>query len=117
MALQDDLLSIEHELWTGGADAYRRNLDRDCLIGFTEMAGLSSREEVAGMAEGAERWRDVQTEVEGLLQPTDDVAVLTYRVSAVRGDADRYRALISSAYVRRDGDWKMMFHQQTPLPA
>jgi hypothetical protein len=23
---------------------------------------------------------------------------------------------VSSGYVKRDGDWRMMFHQQTPLP-
>jgi hypothetical protein len=115
MSLKDDLLSIEHELWTGDAEAYRQNLDRDCLIAFTEMAGVSKRDEVAGTVEGTPRWRDIDIEVEGVLQPTDDVALLTYRARAVRGENERYGALISSGYVRRDGAWKMMFHQQTPL--
>ena len=115
MALKDELLSIEKELWTGDAGAYRQNLDEHCLVAFTEMAGVSKREEVAGMVEGGPRWRDLELEVEGLLQPTDEVAILSYRASAVR-EGDRYRALVSSGYVRRGGAWKMMFHQQTPLP-
>lgn len=63
MGLKSDLLSIERELWTGGADAY-------------------------------------------------------HRARAVRGegeDEERYHARVSSGYVDRDGQWKMAFHQQTPL--
>lgn len=63
-----------------------------------------------------ERWRGLEIQVEGLLRPTEGVAMLTYRAEASRGDGDRYRALASSGYVLRDGGWKMMFHQQTPLP-
>jgi hypothetical protein len=33
----------------------------------------------------------------------------------VRPEGERYRALVSSGYVKRNGSWKMMFHQQTPL--
>lgn len=38
--LKDELLGIERELWTGGADAYLENLDDDCLVVFTEMVGV-----------------------------------------------------------------------------
>ena len=115
MPVENDLISIEKKLWTGGSEIYRKNLDDNCLLAFMRMAGVSSREEVAGTVEDADRWRDLDMEVEGVLQPTPDVALLTYRASAVRGEGDRYEALVSSAYVRRDGAWKLMFHQQTPL--
>jgi hypothetical protein len=121
MALEKELLSIEQSLWKGGVDAYRRALDDDCLVAFVQQAGVSSREEVAGTVEGAPRWKDLEMQVEGLLQPTPDIAILTYRASAVRGEGDeggeeqRYRALISSGYVKRHDAWKLMFHQQTPL--
>ena len=48
-----------------------------------------------------------------MLQPTSYLAILTYRARAVRGDTERYQALVSSVYVRRDGAWKLAFHQQT----
>lgn len=115
MSLQNELISIEQKLWTGGPETYRKNLDDNCLIAFTKMAGLLSRDTVASTVEGADRWRDLDVQVEGVVQPTPDVALLTYRASAVRGEGDRYEALVSSAYVRRDGAWKMIFHQQTPL--
>ena len=117
MDLKDDLLAIEQRLWTGGGEEYRRHLDDECAIAFTEMAGVFSREQVAGTVEGPDRWRDVEMSLQGLVRPTNDVAVLTYRASAVRGNEERYSALVSSGYVRRDGEWRMMFHQQTPLSA
>jgi hypothetical protein len=114
MTLEKDLLKKEESLWSGGATEYRHTLDGDCLIAFTEMAGVQSRDKIADMAGEGARWRDVDIEVEGFLQPTDDVTILTYHVSAVRGN-EPYEARVSSGYVKRDGDWRMMFHQQTPL--
>jgi hypothetical protein len=115
MPLQQDLLDIEERLWTGGADAYRKHVDTECLIAFTQMAGVMTREEVAASVEAGPRWQDLDLHAEGMVRPADDVAVLTYWASAVRGQGERYRALVSSAYVRRDGRWKLTFHQQTPL--
>lgn len=117
MALQDELLAIERKLWSSGAAPYREHLDDECLVAFTEMAGVSSREDIAASVEGGERWRELGIEMQGLVQPTTEVAILTYEATAVRGeDGERYRALVSSGYVMRDGAWKMVFHQQTPLP-
>jgi hypothetical protein len=70
---------------------------------------------VAKSVTDGERWRDVQMDVEGLLAPSDNIALLTYRASAVRGADEKYRALVSSGYVKRNGSWKLAFHQQTPL--
>lgn len=116
MAVQDELLSIEERLWTGGPEAYRENVDDECLVGFTEMAGVMTRDEIARSVEEGSRWRDLEIEVAGLLRPADGVVFLTYRAGALRGGDDRYRALVSSGYVRRDDGWKLTFHQQTPLP-
>lgn len=113
MNLQKELLAMEETLWSGGASEYRRALDSDCLVAFTEMAGVQSRDEIADMA-GKGRWRDVDIDVEGFLRPTNDVTILTYHVTAMRGD-EPYNARVSSAYVKRNGEWRMMFHQQTPL--
>lgn len=115
MALRDDLLEIERELWSASAEAYHRYLDDECLVAFPEMAGVFTREQIAGSVEDSERWRDLEIEPEGLLRPLDDLAILTYRAGARRGEGERYRALVSSGYARRDGEWKMVFHQQTPL--
>lgn len=102
MSLKDEVVAIERQLWTGGAGACLENLDAECPTAFTEMSGAMSREEVAGSADSAPRWRDVEIDVQGVLQPNDDLALLTYRASAARGEGERFRALISSAYVRRE---------------
>jgi hypothetical protein len=115
MNVRDDLLAMERQLWSGGKAEYRRTLDESCLLAFTEMAGVSGRDEIAEQA-GASRWHDLEIRVEGFLQPTNDVVLLTYRARAARGDkGEPYEALVSSGYVRRNGGWKLMFHQQTPL--
>lgn len=116
MSLQDDLLALERRLWTEGPAAYHENLDPECLVAFTGHAGVMPREQIAGSVGDGPRWRDLEIEPQGLVQPTGDVALLTYRARAVRGsEGETYRALVSSAYARRDGGWRMVFHQQTPL--
>ncbi|MBW3608876.1 MAG: nuclear transport factor 2 family protein [Actinobacteria bacterium] len=42
-----------------------------------------------------------------------DGGLVVYGVVAEREGAT-YSALVSSAYVRRDGAWRLVFHQQTP---
>jgi hypothetical protein len=85
MALQDELISIEKELWTGGEENYLENLDADCLVAFAKMAGVQRREPVAKSVKG-DRWRDLEMEVEGMLAPSEDIAFLTYRARALRGE-------------------------------
>lgn len=118
MSTKSELLPIERSLWTDGPEAYRRNVDERCLVAFTEMAGVSSRDEIAATVTDGPRWRDLEIEVEGLVEPAPDVAVITYEARAVQGedgDERRYHALVSSGYVRREDGWKLVFHQQTPL--
>lgn len=114
MELRDDLMQMEKKLWSGGQAEYRDTLDKDCLVAFTEMAGISSRDEIASQAD-ARRFHDVDIDVDAMLRPTDDVAILTYHVHAMREKNVPYEAVVSSGYVRRAGAWKMMFHQHTPL--
>src|SRR5262245_27416166 len=114
MAVRDDLLAIERRLWSGGPSEYRGSLDTQCLIAFTEMAGVTGREDIAAQAD-PERWRDVDIKVEGFLQPTEAIAILTYRARATHTDGIPYEARVSSGYVKRSGGWKLMFHQQMRL--
>lgn len=108
------LLEVERKLWLGSAGEYRGALDDDCLVAFASMAGVESRDAIADQAD-AQRWQQIDMEVEGYLEPTEDVALLTYRANAVRGNGEPYVARVSSGYVHRDGGWKLMFHAQTPL--
>jgi hypothetical protein len=115
MKLERQLLAMERQFWTGGAEFYRAHLDDRCLVAFAEMAGVMSNEQVAATVKGDNRWRDIDIEQKGFLRPEPDIAMLTYHVRGRRADDRPYRALVSSAYVKRNGDWKMTFHQQTPM--
>ena len=115
MALEQDLLKLERGFWTEGGDYYREHVDEECLVAFTEMAGVHSNEEIAGMNPGAGNWKNVELDEKGFVQLSDESVVLTYEVNAKRTTGEPYKALVSTGYVKRDGDWKMAFHQQTPL--
>src|SRR4029453_14713252 len=114
MTIDHDLLALEKKFWQGDQDFYRKNLDDKCLVVFTEMAGLMKNEDIAKMAEG-QQWRDLKMEEKGLVELADGAAVLSYQIDAKRKDGKPHKALVSSGYVKRNGAWKMAFHQQTPL--
>lgn len=113
-AISDELLDIEKGFWTGDKAYYEKHVDRDCLVAFTEMAGVLSNADLAATVKKGNRWRDVEMKIVGMVAPFENVAILTYAASAVRGDGERYSALVTSGYARRADEWKLMFHAQTP---
>jgi len=116
MPLVDELVSLEKALRTGGAEAYRKHLAEECLLTFTIMAGLFTREQVLEMIAQTERWTDPEIEVQGLIQPKSEMVIFTYKARATRNGEGAYRALVSSGYILKGEEWKLVFHQQTPLP-
>jgi len=116
MQLQQDLITLEKQFWGGDADFYRRNLDEECLTAFADIAGVRGKEEIAGMVEkDRPRWRNLKIDQKGFIALDRDTAILTYEANADRANGEHYHALVSSGYVKRDGEWKLAFHQQTPL--
>ncbi len=114
-AIPKELLAIERQFWTGDENFYRENVDKTCLIAFTEMTGVMKNSDIAETVGAGNRWNRLEIEERGFLQPAGDVALLTYEARAERADGQPYRALVSTGYVRRGEGWKMMFHAQTPL--
>jgi uncharacterized protein (TIGR02246 family) len=43
-----------------------------------------------------------------------NAALITYRAKAQRASQPEYEAVMSSVYVRRDGRWLLLLHQQSP---
>ena len=115
--LEQDLIALERKFWTGDADFYRRHLDEKCLTVFKGLAGVFSREDIAIQARNGRNWASFQITEKGFVQPSEDFVILSDEMSGERDDGEPHRALASSGYVRRYGDWKMSFHQQTPLDA
>jgi hypothetical protein len=42
-----------------------------------------------------------------------DAGVVAYSVAALREGQAPFSAVLSSTFVRRDGEWKLAFHQQS----
>jgi hypothetical protein len=117
MALDQDLLTLEKGFWTEGGDYYRDHVDDECLVAFEGMAGVHSNEEIAGMNPGAGNWTGARLEEKGLIKTSEDSVILTYEARATKKDGTPHHALCSTGYVKHDGEWKMVFHQQTPIGA
>jgi hypothetical protein len=115
VALREELLTLEKRFWTGDATYYRQNLDDSCMIAFTEMTGVFEKDDIAATIKSGSRWRNVAISLKGILGPAPGIALITYHADATRESGEPYAALVSSGYVRRDGTWKLAFHQHTPL--
>ena len=117
--LQDELFAIEEGFWLGGRDHFLEHVDERCLLAFPqagEMHGVRTREEVAATASTQPgRWRDLKVSDRHLLRLADGAAVISYRADVLRFDGEPYAAMVSSAYVKRDGGWKLAFHQHSPV--
>lgn len=113
----DDLYAIEEGFWLRGEDHFLAHVDDRCLLAFPQMAemhGILDRQKVAATATTPNRWRDLTMRNRQCLS-LGDVAIISYRADARRADGQPYAALISSAYVDRDGHWKLAFHQHSPI--
>ena len=118
MSLEDDLYAIEQGFWLEGEQYFLDHLDERCMLAFPqmgEMHGVHSRERVAATATSSNRWKDLRMADRGLIQPADEVAIISYRAEVKRADGLPYEALIGSAYVRRSNGWKLAFHQHSPI--
>jgi hypothetical protein len=119
VAFDKQLMEIERKLWSNDAVFYQDKLIEEALLVFPEIGVITRDMAVdAILAENAEgrRWAEVQFNEVHRLQLAEDVTLLTYRVAA-RWEHEKSKslALASSVYIKRDGVWKLAFHQQTPL--
>ena len=119
MPLQDLLLQIERELWRSNGRLYRNHLHDNAVLVFGEtgvMDKASALNAIEQQRGRGRRWEDVSFSDARAVEFTDDAAMLTYRADARKvEDGSPYAALASSLYTKHAGQWKLAFHQQTPL--
>ncbi len=108
------LVRLEERFWRADARFYRENLSENCLM-ILPGVGVLSREAAIEGIENGPRWAAVDITEARITELAHGAMVLTYRALATReGRGVPYEALVSSAYVERDGGWKLAFHHQTP---
>lgn len=82
---------------------------------FPAPVGVLTKDRVVAEIGAAPPWSSFRIEDPRVVRLTDHSAILTYRASAQREGQPVYSALMCSAYVERNGSWRLAFHQQTPL--
>ena len=120
--VRDAVIAIERQAWEAFKNKdgafYRRTLTADASYVGTN--GVSSREQIAGIAEG------LACKVDGYVLRNEqvhsiaaDVALLTLRATSDLTCGTRSihsDAWVSTVFVRDGGEWKISFHQETDIP-
>lgn len=115
--LEKQLLSTELEGWQSlaagrAAEHYRERLAPNAVMAFP--FGTMTRREAIEAMEAAPPWSTFRLSDPQVVQIGSDAGVLVYRVQAQRTGDPPYAAIVSSTFVRQDGEWLLAFHQQTP---
>lgn len=116
MSLREQLLEMETRFWEAAGDPgfYRDHFATDGLMALP--VGIMTKDEVVAAMDGAEEWAEFTIEDPHLVEVGNGVAALVYRTDASRDSStENYRALVTSVYVDRGGDWTLVLHQQTPI--
>ena len=115
------LVDLERTGWkalcTDGESAaafYDDVLAREVLMLLPGGLVIDDRAAVVDAMRGAS-WSSVELDDVRVMALGEDCTLVAYRAVARRPDGGEYAALFNSTYVRRDGDWKLAVHQQTPM--
>lgn len=111
------MLSTELEGWQSlaagrAAQHYRERLAPNAVMAFP--FGTMTRQEAIEAMAAAAPWLTFQLDDPQAMEIGADAGVLVYRVQAQRTGDPPYTAIVSSTFVREDGEWLLAFHQQTP---
>lgn len=117
MNLVQELSRIERALWTNDVEVYGRTFLPEAVIIFPEIGRIdlgfaldALREENAA----SHRWAEVDLQDVRVLTIAPDVTLLHYEVTARWNcEQEAETALCATLYVKRDGAWRVAFHQQT----
>ena len=100
-------------MWMIWKKPARHMTAKDAVFVFPYPAGILQGDSLWRESVVAQRWRSVLM-TERHFKRENDVAILAYRVSAEREDTPIYEALCTSSYLKDDGKWLRIVHQQTP---
>jgi hypothetical protein len=119
MSLAKRLIALEHEGWDAlvageGGRHYREHLTDDALMAFP--FGVLTRSASIEAMESAPPWEGYEIADPRVVELGDDSGIVVYEVVARRPGEEPYSAVLSTTFVRDDGNWKVAFHQQSPKP-
>jgi hypothetical protein len=115
----NDLEALERAGWDAlcagtGGQFYGSLMTPDAVMVLAHGAVLD-RDQVVASLDEAPPWTAYRLSDARAVTLGPDAAALVYRGEASRPGQD-FAALMTSCYVRRDGDWRLAVYQQTPIP-
>jgi hypothetical protein len=116
MSLHTELRELEERFWgaAGDAEFWNEHFADEGVIALA--MGLMDKRTVVEAQTAAGPWATYALDDVRIVELADQVASISYRATARRtGDDGDYVAVVTSVYVRRDGDWVLAVHQQTPV--
>lgn len=115
-----DLIQLEDQGWQAlssereaGPGFYGSVLHENAIMLFPGGLRIEGKEKILESL-AAQPWQSYQIEDAHEIPLSETAAAVLYRVTAQREGQEAYHALISSTYIREDGAWKLILHQQTP---
>ncbi len=113
MSDESELWRLEESFWLGGAETYRSAMADGAIMVFPYPAGILQGEKITDGVTSGPRWRSVLMK-DRAANIRGNVAVLAYKAEAEREAEPIRQMLCASTYLREDGSWRLMSHQQTP---
>jgi uncharacterized protein DUF4440 len=115
-----ELEALERRGWDAlsgpdGAAFYDDLMAHDALMVFPGL--VLDRADSLRAISGAPPWKSVELSDIRVIEATPDSGIVMYLANARRDGSPPYRALMTSVYARRKGQWRLLLHQQTPSPA
>lgn len=116
-----ELLRLENAGWRSlcdgtGGDFYGTVLTDDGVMVLAHGAVLDRGQVIASL-DDAPAWSAYEITDERLIELGPDAAAFVYRGRAFRASGGPpFDALMSTVYVRVDGEWRIALYQQTPVP-
>jgi hypothetical protein len=120
MSMSDPLFELEEQGWQALSAPDPAGFCEEWLADDAVMivpGMVIDRATFLGAVGHEQPWARHQIEEPRAVQLTPDSTALIYRVRAQRDGQPEYAALLTSVYVNRAGRWRLVLHQQTPLPA
>jgi hypothetical protein len=109
-----ELTELERNFWVQGEPFFKERLAPDAVMVFPEPTAVLTGDDILDSLANLPRWSDVEIEVLAT-QDRNDMATISYRVHARRGDHPAYIALCASIYIWDDDKWSLLHHQLTPV--
>ncbi|WP_319531502.1 DUF4440 domain-containing protein [uncultured Cohaesibacter sp.] len=105
---------MEEQFWLLGPDYYAGHLAQNARMIFPDPVGIIENGNIIEMLRQAPRWRSVEISERSQAR-LEETIILAYHAVGVRDSGATYKAYCSSIYVKTEGDWQLLAHQQTPI--